>query len=253
MLGILTRPKRVVRVVRQRGLRYVGRRCLLLGRLAVMALSDRRRERPFGVHTGGGVALDQLAIDSDNRGLGFPYVASPGLVVETLLHNTTDDLSRFTFVDFGSGKGRVLLMASHHPFHAVIGVEFSPELHRIAEDNIRRYTSPAQRCRDIRSVCADAATFDLPQGDCVLYFNNPFAEPVFTRVLDNVRAAHERARPKIYVLYQQLAQDLETDHAENIAVLQRAPFLHEREVRYPSPIARFLLASHDLRVFETID
>lgn len=91
----------------------------------------------------------------------------------------------------------------------MIGVEFAPELHRIAEENIRRYANPARRCSEVRSVGADAARFDLPQGDCVLYFNNPFAEPVFNQVLANVRAAYERERPRIYVRYQQLAGDLE--------------------------------------------
>ena len=123
----------------------------------------------------GTIALRELAIDSENRALGFPSVPSPGLLVDTLLANIGEDLGRFSFVDFGSGKGRVLLVASHYPFREVVGVEFSPELHEIAEDNIRRYQSPARRCPHVRSVCADAATFALPAPDCVLYFNNPFA------------------------------------------------------------------------------
>jgi SAM-dependent methyltransferase len=223
-----------------------------MGSGVVMGLSDRRRERPFGIRTGRAVSLDTLAIDSEHRPLGFAYVASPGLLVETLLDNTTDDLSGFSFVDFGSGKGRVLLIASHRPFRQVIGVEFSPELHQIAQDNIGRYTSPARRCQNVRSVYADAATFELPEGDCVLYFNNPFAEPVFDQVLDNIRAAQERNRSEIYVLYQQLAGELEDDRAQNIAALRRAPFLRERPVRFPSVVTRFLLASHDLHLFESV-
>jgi len=51
-----------------------------------------------------------------------------------------DRLRDFTFVDLGSGKGRVLLMASHYPFKRIIGVEFIPELHQVAQENIRKYT-----------------------------------------------------------------------------------------------------------------
>jgi hypothetical protein len=40
-------------------------------------------------------------------------------VVETLLDNTADDLSGFSFVDFRSGKGRVLLMTSHRIVRSV--------------------------------------------------------------------------------------------------------------------------------------
>jgi predicted O-methyltransferase YrrM len=55
-------------------------------------------------------------------------------------------LEGLTFIDFGSGKGRALWMASEYPFRQLIALEFSPELHRIAEANITRYFSPTQRC-----------------------------------------------------------------------------------------------------------
>ncbi len=49
-------------------------------------------------------------------------------------------LQDFTFIDLGSGKGRVLLMASEYPFQKIIGVEFMPELHRAAQKNIAGYS-----------------------------------------------------------------------------------------------------------------
>ena len=240
-------------LVRERGLRHTGRLSALAVRGRWMAAADRRREAPFGVSSDGPVELRELTIDSENRALGFPYVPSPGLLVDTLLGSLDEDLSQFCFVDFGSGKGRVLLVAAHHPFREVVGVEFSPELHEIASSNIRSYTSPARRCRNVHSVCADAASFPIPERERVLYFNNPFAGPVFARVLANIRAAHERAPHKSYVLYQQLAGDLEADRTDNIATLQRAAFLRERRVRFPSRRARFLLGSYELRIFESVD
>src|SRR5580692_8694630 len=38
------------------------------------------------------------------------------------------DFRGFTFLDFGSGKGRTLLMASDYPFRRIIGVELLPSL-----------------------------------------------------------------------------------------------------------------------------
>jgi hypothetical protein len=87
----------------------------------------------------------------------------------------------------------------------------------------------------------------------VLYFNNPFAGPVFAQVLGNVEAAHERSHRKLYLLYQQLANDLETDRTQNIAMLERSEFLRERHVRFPSRRSRHLLGSYDLRIFESVD
>ena len=40
------------------------------------------------------------------------------------------------FVDYGSGKGRVVIMAAESPFRKVIGVEFSAQLHAIAKENV---------------------------------------------------------------------------------------------------------------------
>jgi SAM-dependent methyltransferase len=240
-------------LVRERGLRHAGRLSALAVRGRWMAAADRRREAAFGVSSDGPVELRELTIDSENRALGFSYVPSPGLLVDTLLGSLDEDLSQFCFVDFGSGKGRVLLVAAHHAFREVVGIEFSPELHEIASGNLRGYTSPARRCWNVHSICADAASYPIPQRDRVLYFNNPFAGPVFARVLANIRAAHERAPYKSYVLYQQLASDLEADRTDNIASLQRAAFLRERRVRFPSRRARFLLGSYELRIFESVD
>jgi SAM-dependent methyltransferase len=216
-----------------------------------MAAADRRREAPFGVDTEGTIELDKLAIADEPRSLGFSYVLSPGLLVDTLILSIDEDLSRFSFIDFGSGKGRVLLVAAHYPFREVVGVEFSHELHGIAQINIINYKSSARRCQDIHSVCADAASFTIPEHACVLYFNNPFAEPIFARVLRNVQTAHERGHQKIYLLYQQLSGDLETDRTQNVAMLERAAFLREQQVRFRTGFTRFLLGSYELRIFET--
>lgn len=253
LVGPLQDAQTLTRFVRERGVRHTGRVCALAVRGRWMAAADRRREAPYGVSSEGRIALHELAIDSENRTLGFPYVPSPGRLVDTLLFNLEEDLSRFDFIDFGSGKGRVLLVASHYPFRQVVGVEFSPELHEIAQENIRRYQSPARRCQAVHSICADATTFGLPKHACVLYFNNPFGGPIFARVLHNLQVAREPAHPKVYVFYQQLAGDLETDRTHNIAMLQDSGFLREKQVRFPTRRSRYLLGSYELRIFESVD
>ena len=47
------------------------------------------------------------------------------------------EYQHFTFVDFGSGLGRAVLLASEFPFKKVIGVELSPQLTRIAFANVK--------------------------------------------------------------------------------------------------------------------
>jgi hypothetical protein len=47
-------------------------------------------------------------------------------------------------------------------------VEILPELHRAAEENLRAYKSPTQRCSQIESICGDARAFELPEEPLVL-------------------------------------------------------------------------------------
>ena len=92
------------------------------------------------------------------------------------------------------------LLAAQFPFRKIVGVEFSLELHEIAERNLDAGKSTDRRCHDLTSVHADAAKFALPAGPLMLYFYNPFKEPVMRRVVENIRrSVSEDPRPVIVV------------------------------------------------------
>jgi SAM-dependent methyltransferase len=99
------------------------------------------------------------------------------------------------FVDLGSGKGRVLLMASEYPFRKIIGVELSPALHRVAARNLAAWRSPSRRCRDIELMCLDAADFVPPPEEALVYLFQPFPADTMRAVLVNLErsfAVHPR-------------------------------------------------------------
>jgi SAM-dependent methyltransferase len=107
----------------------------------------------------------------------------------------------FAFVDFGSGMGRAVLLASEFPFREVAGVEFSPELHAVAEENIRRYQRRAHGCGEVKSVCEDALSYEIPEGPAVLFFYNPFKEKLLADVLKNIRRSLKRSPREVRVIY----------------------------------------------------
>lgn len=104
-----------------------------------------------------------------------------------LFYRTIDrlnlDLSTYRFIDYGSGKGKAMLMAADYPFREIIGIEFAPGLHKIAEENCRIYRSPHQRCFALAPLIADARTVALPPGDLVCFFFNPFDQETLRQVL----------------------------------------------------------------------
>ena len=111
------------------------------------------------------------------------------------------DFSEFTFIDMGSGKGRVLLLAADYPFRRILGVELLPKLHRVAEENIARYVSEAQKCFAIESICQDARAYAFPAEPTVLYLFNPLPEPGFAQMIANLEKSLSAHPRPLYLLY----------------------------------------------------
>lgn len=107
----------------------------------------------------------------------------------------------FTFIDLGSGKGRTLLMASDYPFRRIIGVELLPELNRVAEANLRKYKSEAQKCFQLESRRADALQFVFPAEPVVLYLSNPLPRAGLAHVIENIERSFDEHPRQIRVLY----------------------------------------------------
>jgi hypothetical protein len=104
-----------------------------------------------------------------------------------------------SFVDFGAGKGRVMLVASDYPFKRIAGVEFSGSLCETARENCRRYRSDAQRCRAFEVHHRDAREFPVPDDAGVFYFYEPFSAAIAERVLENIESSLRR-QPRRAVL-----------------------------------------------------
>ena len=152
----------------------------------------------YGADTGGVIPAAELESASPNLAFATCYRGTLGWVIRHFIRRLPADLAPYTFVDFGSGKGRALLVASEFAFADIVGVEFSPALQAIAQDNIARL-SPRNRGR-VRSILGDAAHFALPASDLVCYLYNPFGPPVFDAVVARI-AAHARAGHEVFVIY----------------------------------------------------
>ena len=160
--------------------------------------------------------MGALRIESPNRDLGVRYQPSDPDGFRSLVEALPVDLKDYVFMDLGSGKGRVLLLASEYPFRRVVGVEFAQELNEIAERNVALYDGARRRCGDVRTVTADAADYLLPEEPVVLYLYNPFAPEVLRRHLKRNRDSLERGSRPVYVLV--------TGSRELVGVLEAAGF-----------------------------
>jgi SAM-dependent methyltransferase len=122
-------------------------------------------------------------------------------ILEAVFRELPRDLFRFTFVDYGCGKGRVILKASELPFARIVGVEISPELCDIAKRNLRERRSSTTECDEISVLNLDALAFELPRTPVICYFFNPFDLPVLAKVVAAIEHSIAEYPRDAYIVY----------------------------------------------------
>jgi SAM-dependent methyltransferase len=138
------------------------------------------------VQTEGYVAVYQVTFAASGES-GYDYSPTrPSTLRKILAGLPVADLTEYTFVDIGSGKGRMLLVAAEYPFRKIVGIEFAGELHRQAEQNISRYRYAGRRCADVEAVHADAMEYVFPDTKLILFLYRPFGPEVMQKVFGNL-------------------------------------------------------------------
>ena len=195
----------LVKQVRTRGIRgtvayaaeIVGDRCT--------DWIDASFDRRYDTDTGG--IIDDMAaleVGADRSDSARGYQGIQILVFRRILkdlRNLGFDPGGFTFVDFGSGKARAVMMAAEKGFAASHGVELSPVLHAVAERNVARFRAKNVTAGPISLRCQDATVFDIPPGDLVAFFYNPFDAEILARVLANLDDACRRSPRRLIIVY----------------------------------------------------
>jgi hypothetical protein len=162
---------------------------------------DSAIERLFFVPTKDLMPLAGLTVRGNNRASGHDYKPSPYFVFKWALSAVDDeDISRMSFVDYGAGKGRVLLLASQLPFTAVGGIEFAEELHDNATMNIAQFPRSRMKCRNVECALDDVVNITPLDGEAVHYFFNPFAPEIFAEVLRGIVASYHARPRRLYVI-----------------------------------------------------
>lgn len=144
--------------------------------------------------------LSDLEIPSKNWIHGHNYAPSAPEQFRAALASVPIQFENFIFVDFGSGKGRALLLASEFPFKKIIGVEFSPELHAIAQRNIATYQTQ-RKCGTVDSLCMDFLDFPLPLEPSVLFFFDPCDRTALARMMTRITQSLAEHPRELYLVY----------------------------------------------------
>ncbi|MEW6339422.1 MAG: methyltransferase domain-containing protein [Pseudomonadota bacterium] len=141
----------------------------------------------YGTQTSGLVDTSTLQRDERLAGQLRPYMGSQPTIIRRAL-DTLGDISGYTFIDIGCGKGRPLIIASEYPFARVVGCDISADLVKTANANAAVLARRFPQRPPIRAVHANVADLAVPSGNVVVFMFNPFGPELMTTLLCKLEA-----------------------------------------------------------------
>jgi SAM-dependent methyltransferase len=169
-----------------------------VGRILFGSPTERRQALYLLWMAGRGI---DLTIERDLRALHLPegrasFHANSGgpeldIVLRSLPISTNDSA-----LDIGCGKGGAMITMARYGFNRVDGVDLSPELVRVAKQNLTRL-----KIKNAAVICCDATDFVDLDRYTVLYMFDPFARSIMQQVLGNIRRSLERRPRRLTIVY----------------------------------------------------
>jgi SAM-dependent methyltransferase len=190
--------------------------------------SDDSFDKKYNVETARIIKTGDLETKSKNWKYAVRYEPTDSrYTFSQILSSFSINYSEYTFIDMGSGKGRVILLASMLPFKRILGVEFSETLIDIAKTNISRFPSDLQLCKKIEFLSMDASdyTFPDPAEKFVLFMNNPFHQPVMEKVMKNLSNSFYLNPRRLIIIY---------INPQFSPIIEKLPFLQKHD--YPDDL-----------------
>lgn len=168
--------------------------------LVISRFYDLWFDYKFQLDTVDRLELDELDIDAESIAQGQMYQPSGVLPFRYMLKQL-DIGAHDVFVDFGSGKGRTLIIAAMEKFKRVVGIEFSQELVDCADKNVKTLQGNNVGLSEIQNICCDAAQYEYRDDETIFYFFFPFDDDLMQKVLDAIIASAKRNPREIKVIY----------------------------------------------------
>jgi SAM-dependent methyltransferase len=171
----------------------------------------------YGIDTSAWQDLAAPDIDSPNIDHGKRYQPALPFSLKKVLKKFRFP-SNEVLLDFGCGKGRVLMVAIACGFTEVHGVEFSRSLCDIARENIAAFLLKTGASAVVKITHQDVVDYPIQPAESVFFLFNPFDEVILRSVLENVKASVLKHPRKIWIIYFNALhrENLESDPAFSI-------------------------------------
>jgi|GEM_PF-3764558 len=103
-----------------------------------------------------------------------------------------------SFVDIGAGTGKAMLLAYDYGFKKVRGIELVEELVVLAELNriTKGLSVDSYEC-----IVGDALNFEFRADDQIYFFNDPFSDEVFSKILQKLMTFSLEKNLSPFIIY----------------------------------------------------
>lgn len=161
---------------------------------------DRYFDFKYNLDTYSWVSNSEL-VKEDKIALHASEYQSVKVLALRKLLKKIDIKDKTVFLDIGSGKGRILLVASEFKFKEVRGIEFSKKLCDIAEENIKKYKEKVNTSTIFKIINQDAAKYKFRNDEAIFFLYNPFDQFIMKQVFDNISKSFYEHKRDITIIY----------------------------------------------------
>ena len=105
------------------------------------------------------------------------------------------------FVDVGSGKGKVLLMATIYNFKRIVGIELSSKLNKIAKSNILIYNKRVKNNIPIELKELNVLDYTFEGDENIIYLYNPFSSEILEQFCEQLFISLKLNPRKIWLIF----------------------------------------------------
>lgn len=159
-----------------------------------------RGEKKYGIQTSGFNNLKKLKVVSSNKASAFIYQPVNYYMAEKAFNHLILNKPKGSFVDYGSGQGRILAVSAHFGFTDITGIEFAPDLCETAGKNADKVLKKIPDAQ-FSILCMDATKYAVKDSDTVFSFFNPFNGRIMLQVVKNILKSLKVAPRDIYIVY----------------------------------------------------
>ena len=197
--SVAARLKRGERYLREKGARQALERAVSLLRFRVIenCIIEPFHDRRLGIRTCGTLSPEQLNLPREQSA---EYSATSYTMFKRIMKYVNITPGQDVFLDYGSGKGRVVILAALRSFRKVIGVEVAGELNAVARQHLQQVRKKL-RCTEVEICTCNAADYVVPNEVTVIHMYNPFIGEILNRVVERIHQSLLARPRKITLIY----------------------------------------------------